>query len=168
MALLGPNELTLNMLNCFKDYIGYIHIVSYLGLGLSQVDKINSGISTCCDCCLPNIANTMPADGLEALGASASAGIVLTPKAGIFHLQHQKSWYSSHTKCYSFEPLSCWNYFRKHADMFVFPKIFQHLGNTGWNPSIYSSNVMDISLLELEWEQAEISIKLELWWRNRE
>ena len=33
----------------------------------------------------------MPADALATLGASASAGMVLTPKAGIFHLQHQKA-----------------------------------------------------------------------------
>ena len=35
--------------------------------------------------------NTMPADALATLGARASAGMVLTPKAEIFHLQHQKS-----------------------------------------------------------------------------
>ena len=38
-----------------------------------------------------NKANTMPADALATLGASASAGMVLTPKGGIFCLQHQKS-----------------------------------------------------------------------------
>ena len=31
-------------------------------------------------------ASTMPADALATLGASASAGMVLTPKAGIFRL----------------------------------------------------------------------------------
>ena len=33
----------------------------------------------------------MPADALATLGASASAGMVLTPEAGILCLQHQKS-----------------------------------------------------------------------------
>ena len=33
----------------------------------------------------------MPADVLATLGASASAGMVLTPKAGIFCLQYPKS-----------------------------------------------------------------------------
>ena len=36
-------------------------------------------------------ANTMPVDALAILGARASASIVLTPKARIFHLQHQKN-----------------------------------------------------------------------------
>ena len=34
--------------------------------------------------------NTIPVDALATLGASVSEGMVLTPKAGIFHLQHQK------------------------------------------------------------------------------
>ena len=50
----------------------------HLGFGLIQVDEINS-------------ANTMPADALPILGASASAGMTLIPKAGIFHFQRQKS-----------------------------------------------------------------------------
>ena len=37
------------------------------------------------------IATTMPADVLATLGARASADMVLTPKAGIYHLQNQKS-----------------------------------------------------------------------------
>ena len=32
--------------------------------------------------------NTMPADALPISGASASAGMILTPKAEMFHLQH--------------------------------------------------------------------------------
>ena len=36
-------------------------------------------------------ANTIPADALATLGARASAGVVLIPKAGIFRLQPQKS-----------------------------------------------------------------------------
>ena len=43
-------------------------------------------------CCLSYTVNTMPADALATLGASASAGMVLTPKAGIFRLQYQKDW----------------------------------------------------------------------------
>ena len=43
-------------------------------------------------CCLSYTPNTMSADALATSGASASAGMVLTPKAGIFHLHHQKSW----------------------------------------------------------------------------
>ena len=42
-------------------------------------------------CCLSYTDNTMPANALATLGARASAGMVLTPKAGIFHLQHEKS-----------------------------------------------------------------------------
>ena len=33
----------------------------------------------------------MPADALATLGASASAGVVLAPKAGMFGLQQQMS-----------------------------------------------------------------------------
>ena len=36
--------------------------------------------------------NNMPADALATLGASASAGIVLTYTAGLLRLQHQKDW----------------------------------------------------------------------------
>ena len=35
----------------------------------------------------------MAADALVTLEAGASAGMVLTPKAGIFRLQHQKSYH---------------------------------------------------------------------------
>ena len=41
--------------------------------------------------CLSRTANTMSADALATLGASASAGMVLTSKAAIFRLQHQES-----------------------------------------------------------------------------
>ena len=47
-------------------------------------------------CCLSYTPNTMPADALTTLGASASAGLVLhvlTCKAGIFHIHRQKSWH---------------------------------------------------------------------------
>ena len=37
-------------------------------------------------CCLSYIVNAMPADALATLGASASTGMVLTSKAGIFRL----------------------------------------------------------------------------------
>ena len=68
------------MLICFKDYKRYIHILNHvLDLALDDTS------------CLSYTANTMPADALASLGASASAGMVLTPKARIFHLQHQKS-----------------------------------------------------------------------------
>ena len=40
---------------------------------------------------LPNPTNIMPADALATLGVSASAGMVLTLKAGIFRLQHQNN-----------------------------------------------------------------------------
>ena len=47
-----------------------------------------------CICCkIKNkmFVNTIPVDALATLvGASVSEGMVLTPKAGIFHLQHQK------------------------------------------------------------------------------
>ena len=36
--------------------------------------------------------NTMPADALSTLGAGVSAGMPLSPKAGILHFQHQKSY----------------------------------------------------------------------------
>ena len=41
--------------------------------------------------CLSYTDNTMPADALVTLGTRASAGMVLTLKAGILRLQHQKS-----------------------------------------------------------------------------
>ena len=44
-------------------------------------------------CCLSYTANTMPADALVTLGASASAGKTLALKAGLFRLYHQKSSY---------------------------------------------------------------------------
>ena len=42
-------------------------------------------------CCLSYTTNTVLADSLATLGASASAGIVLILKAEIFHSLHQKS-----------------------------------------------------------------------------
>ena len=51
---------------------------------MTQVDGINSWTT------LSYTAITMPADTLATLGASASAGMVLTPKGRIFRLQHQK------------------------------------------------------------------------------
>ena len=42
-------------------------------------------------CCLSYTANIIPTDALVTLGSSASAAMVLTSKARIFHLQHQKS-----------------------------------------------------------------------------
>ena len=70
--------LTLNMLNCFKDYKKiYSHFESYLGSGFNQVDEINIWNNTCC---LSYTVNIMSVDALATLVASASAGMVLIPK----------------------------------------------------------------------------------------
>ena len=50
----------------------------YFALDLTQADEINSGNNN--TCCLSYTVNTIPADALATLGASASAGMVLTPK----------------------------------------------------------------------------------------
>ena len=54
---------------------------------MTQVDEISYGTTER----LSYMANTMPADALATSGARASAGMVLTPQNGLFHLQHQKS-----------------------------------------------------------------------------
>ena len=57
-------------------------------------------------CCLYYTVNTIFADALAALGARASAGMILTLKTGIFRLQHPKSWCSS-LVLYKQPPMSC-------------------------------------------------------------
>ena len=82
------------MLNCFKDY-KYIHILNHiLDVAWPKVHEINS-VTTMQVVCptQTNWDNTMAADALVTLEAGASAGMVLTPKAGIFRLQHQKSYH---------------------------------------------------------------------------
>ena len=73
--------LTLNMLNCFKDHKDTFTfwIVSWIWLELWNNNT----------CCLSYPSNAMPADAL--VEANASVGMVLTPKARLFHLQDQKS-----------------------------------------------------------------------------
>ena len=90
---LAQYVLTLNMLNCFKDYLKCIRI-SYQSCILFNRRRLNSQWSKP-TCCLSYTDNTVPADGPATLGARASAGIVLTSKAKIFHLEHQKSWCKS-------------------------------------------------------------------------
>ena len=77
----------------FKDYKKYIHMLNcilelaspkLMKLYLKKKKKKNT-------CCQSYTANTMSGDALVALGASASAGMVLTPKTRTFHLQCQKS-----------------------------------------------------------------------------
>ena len=79
----------LNTLNCFKITrdIFTFWIVSWIWLGPSRWNQPWNNNR----CCLCYTANTMPADALGTLGARASTGMVLTPKAGIFRRQHQKS-----------------------------------------------------------------------------
>ena len=57
---------------------------------MTQVDEITSG-TTIHVVCLPQPIPIKPADALVTLGARASTGMALIPKAGIFHLQLQKS-----------------------------------------------------------------------------
>ena len=90
---LAQYVLTLNMLNCFKDYLKCIRI-SYQSWILFNRRRLNSQWSKP-TCCLSYTDNTVHADALVTLGARASAGIVLTSKAKIFHLEHQKSWCKS-------------------------------------------------------------------------
>ena len=81
--------LTINMLNCFKDYKTYIHILNrilYMAWPKLLILTLEQHI-----CCLSYIVNSMPADALATLGARASTGMALTPKAKIFCLQHQES-----------------------------------------------------------------------------
>ena len=40
---------------------------------------------------ISNTVNTIPADALATFGINASAGMVLTPRAGIFRLKPRKS-----------------------------------------------------------------------------
>ena len=61
------------------------HFESYLGFGFTQVDKINFK-TTINEHCLSHTAYSMPADVLATSAARASAGMVLIPKTGIFHL----------------------------------------------------------------------------------
>ena len=79
MAPLGHNELTLNMLNCPKNWKKNIHILNSI-FGSTQVDEINSGM---CNntCCLFYIHSTMLVDALATLRARASADMALTPKS---------------------------------------------------------------------------------------
>ena len=62
-------------------------ITSWIWLYLSRWNLL-SDYNTCC---VSHVANIMPADALATLGARASAGMVLTLKARILHLQHRKS-----------------------------------------------------------------------------
>ena len=79
------------MLNCFKDYQRRIHI-SYHILDIVQqkaIFTIEQPYMLHLYLSYPD--NTMSADALATLGAKASTGMLLTPKAGIFCLQHQKN-----------------------------------------------------------------------------
>ena len=80
---------TLNMLNCskfIKDVFTF-WIVFWIWLNPNGWNQLWSNNTYC----LSYTANATPADELATLGASASAGMVLTPKPEIFRLQHQKS-----------------------------------------------------------------------------
>ena len=68
--------------------LGDIYPQSFGEVGFTQIEEINSG--TTIDV-LSYTANAMPADALVTYGAMASAGMVLSHKVGIFHLQQQKS-----------------------------------------------------------------------------
>ena len=68
----------------------YSHFECYLSFEcLTQVDEINSGTTVHVVCPTQPIPWLMIA--LATLGARESADMILTPKAGIFPLQHQKS-----------------------------------------------------------------------------
>ena len=59
--------------------------------GVTRPQRVNSGTTAHVVC--PTMPNTMPGDALVTLGARATAGMVLDPRAGIFCLQHQMSSY---------------------------------------------------------------------------
>ena len=65
----------------------YSHFISYLGFHWTEDNQIHNGATLH----VAYTVNTMPADALVTLGAKASGGMVLTPKARILCLQHQKS-----------------------------------------------------------------------------
>ena len=86
--------MTLLMPNCFRDHetqkgLFTFWIVSWIWLDLSRRNLLCNNNT----CCLSYTAKTIPANALAPLGDSASAGMVLNPKARIFQflLQHQKS-----------------------------------------------------------------------------
>ena len=70
--------LTLNMLNYYKNNKNILTcwIVSWILFGYWRWNLLWNNNT----CCLSYTANTMDADVLATLGASASAGMVLTPK----------------------------------------------------------------------------------------
>ena len=77
-ASLGLNELRLNMLNCSKIIkdIFTSCLICCIWLDTSRWNKLWNK-STCCLC---HTVHTMPVKALATLRASASAGMVLTPK----------------------------------------------------------------------------------------
>ena len=84
--------LTLNMLNYYKDYEWCIHILYHISLLFNR--RIPNSQWSNHTCCLSFSVNTMTGHYLVTLGSRASAGMVLTPKARIFHLQHQTTQHS--------------------------------------------------------------------------
>ena len=77
----------LNMLNCFRNFWRYIHILNRIWyLVWPKPMKL-----TLEQYMFSVIHSTMPADALMTLGARVSAGTVTARKAQIFCLQHQKS-----------------------------------------------------------------------------
>ena len=65
--------LALNMLNCFRNHKGYIHILNpILNLVWSKVDKVDEISSGTPNTCLSYAANTIPGDALATLRAWVS------------------------------------------------------------------------------------------------
>ena len=84
----GLNELTCwIVLQIIKDMFRF-WIVSWIWHDPSRWNELWNNKT----CCPFHTANTMPADALATLGASASTGMILTPKAGIFRLRRDDSW----------------------------------------------------------------------------
>ena len=71
----------------------YAHFVSYLGFCLTEEDQIHNGTTLHVANPILLIPCLLMLWWLKEPGHQHSAGMVLTPKAGIFRLQHQKSFY---------------------------------------------------------------------------
>ena len=77
------------MLNCFADYKRFIHISCHI---LDYVEQKKIKFTMEQPYMFPFLCwQYHAADALATLGASASAVMILIPKARIFCLQHQKS-----------------------------------------------------------------------------
>ena len=94
----------------------------------------------------------MPTDALATLGARASAGMVLTPKSGIFHLQHwDRDNLFSWIKIVVFRFQFCWN---------LFPRVqLTHWGRDKMDAILQTTSSSAFFFNENVWIQIQISMK---------